>query len=165
MCPSHLVTIAETDRGAVGQSGVGVLNELSWIQSACVSRGMDEWPDSLSTSLFLYDFPALYPDLLPLPLFPFQTFSPPPPLPPSKSSYCVFFIYFSLQPLFLTVLFSCLLSPCFFYSFICLCPQFSSFSHFPSQLFESCFFFQQWTALRLLQLCFHSERWSTYALR
>lgn len=29
MCPSHLVTIAETDRGAVGQSGVGVLNELS----------------------------------------------------------------------------------------------------------------------------------------
>lgn len=29
MCPSHLVTIAETDRGVVGQSGVGVLNELS----------------------------------------------------------------------------------------------------------------------------------------
>lgn len=29
MDPSHLVTLAETDRGAVGQSGVGVLNELS----------------------------------------------------------------------------------------------------------------------------------------
>lgn len=29
MDPSHLVTIAETDRGAVGQSGVGVFNELS----------------------------------------------------------------------------------------------------------------------------------------
>lgn len=29
MCPSHLATIAETDRGAVGQSRVGVLNELS----------------------------------------------------------------------------------------------------------------------------------------
>lgn len=29
MCSCHLVTIAETDRGAVGQSRVGVLNELS----------------------------------------------------------------------------------------------------------------------------------------
>lgn len=93
MCPSHLVTIAETDRGAVGQSGVGVLNELSWIQSACVSRGMDEWPDSLSTSLLLHDFPARSPLLILLPLsFPLKLSS----LPLPKSLHCVFFISLSL---------------------------------------------------------------------
>lgn len=61
MGPSHLVTTAETDRGVVGQSGVGVLNELSCIQQASVSRGMNEWPDSLFTSSFLSDFPSLLP--------------------------------------------------------------------------------------------------------
>lgn len=61
MGPSHLVTTAETDRGVVGQSGVDVLNELSCIQPASVSRGMNEWPDSLFTSCFLPDFPDLLP--------------------------------------------------------------------------------------------------------
>lgn len=72
--PSHLVTPAETDRGVVGQSGVGVLNELSCIQPASVSRGMNEWPDSLFTSSFLSDFPDLLPPATSLPpLFNFVT--------------------------------------------------------------------------------------------
>lgn len=72
--PSHLVTTAENDRGVVGQSGVGVLNELSCIQPASVSRGMNEWPDSLFTSSFLSDFPDLLPPATSLPpLFNFVT--------------------------------------------------------------------------------------------
>lgn len=65
MAPSHSVTTAKTDRGVVGQSGVGVLNELSRIQPASVSRGMNEWPDSLFTSSFLSDFPDLLPPATP----------------------------------------------------------------------------------------------------
>lgn len=133
MGPSHLVTIAETDRGAMGQSGVGVLNELSQIQTASVSRGMDEWPDSLSTSLFLSDFPALS--------------------LPSASHFGYPFLPSSLLSLPLSFTPSSLSALC----------TFSLFSHFHSKLFESSFFFlpQQWAALSELQPCFHSERRST----
>lgn len=160
MCPCHLVTIAETDRGAVGQSGVGVLNELSWIQTVSLSRGMDEWPDSLSTSLFLsLTFqPSLLLSSLSPPLSNFLTLLAP------QNPYIVSFFNLSLPP---ASHFGCPLLPSslvsqtsFFYSVISLC---SPSPHFPSHLFKG-LFFQQWAALTELQPCFHSERRSTYAL-
>lgn len=89
MDPSHLVTLAETDRGAVGQSGVGVLNELSWIQPASVSRGLNEWPDSLSSFFSL----CICSSLLLLPLFSFKLSYPPhSPNPYIVSSHFGFFL-------------------------------------------------------------------------
>ena len=181
MGPSLLVTIAETDRGAMGQSGVGVLNELSRIQTASVSRGMDEWPDSLSTSFFLSDFPALPLSLSLSPslslslsscsispsLSNFLTL-----LSPPKSLHCVssfFSPYISLPsashfgyPFLPSSLLSLPLSLTPSLSALC---TFSLFSHFHSKLFESFPPPQQWAALSELQPCFHSERRSTWALR
>lgn len=131
--PSHLVTIAETDRGAVGQSGVGVLNELSCIQTASVSRGMNEWPDSLFTSSFLSDFPDLS---LPPPLLNFVTL-----LSPQILMLCIFVnISLSLSP-HSTSHFSCLL----LFPLYCLYAPFSPFFfHSPLSSLKVCFGLFSW---------------------
>lgn len=103
------------------------LNELSRIQTASVSRGMDECPDSLFTSL--HDFPASSSPSLSN----FLTL-----LSPKILILCLFF-YLSLflPPASLALPFSCLLYPFLFLFFLFLCPctQLSIFQ-FSSPLFK-----------------------------
>lgn len=90
MCPNHFVSIAETDRGAVGQSGVGV---FEWVipNSDCVRLQRHGWMAWFSLhlrfSLWLPSPLSVFSGSLSLSLL-FQTFSPS-PLPESFLVHCV----------------------------------------------------------------------------
>lgn len=133
-------------------------------------------PEAWMNGLILLPFSLTFqlprfPPASSLPLF--QTFSP------STSPKNPYIVYFSISlslslPLPSASHFGCLFLPSSLFS-LCLsltpsslspCPhaQSSPFTRLPSQLFESflgALLPQQWTALRELQPCFHSERSST----
>lgn len=64
MCLSHLVTIGGTDRGAVGQSGVGVL-EWVILNSACVDLPRNGWMAWFSCHLLFFSLTFQHPPLAP----------------------------------------------------------------------------------------------------